>query len=83
MKVRNSNVLVKREEAETVTKAGIMLVQDSTKKPLKGTVVSKGMEVEDLDVGDEILFDRYATFQEYEGYIILNEADILLVLNKD
>lgn len=86
-------VLVKRIEAETKTKGGIIIPDSNKEKPSEGEVIAVGTghrssdgNVRPLDVkkGDRVLFSKYAgTEIKIEGvdYLIMREDDILGVLD--
>ncbi|MBF0312360.1 MAG: co-chaperone GroES [Oligoflexia bacterium] len=86
-------VLVKRVEAETKTKGGIIIPDSTKEKPSEGEVVAVGSghrssdgSIRALDVkkGDRILFSKYAgTEIKIEGtdYLIMREDDILGVID--
>lgn len=85
----NDLVLVKRDNVETKTKTGILLVEGSQEKPQKGTVIAvgKGRILNDgtlvpLEVkeGDNIIFGKWTGSEltiEGESFIIMKETDIL------
>jgi chaperonin GroES len=85
-------ILVKRVEAETKTKSGIVLPDSAKEKPKRGTIVSLG-EGKRLDngqlapftvkKGDEILFTSYAGTEiklDGEELLIMTEDDVLAVV---
>ena len=61
MKVKpiGERVLVKREEAEKTTAGGIILQVETQERPAQGEVIAVG-EVESVQVGDTVIFGRYA-----------------------
>lgn len=85
-------VVVRRLEAETTTKGGIIIPDKSAEKPTQGEVVAVGDgaltdtgELKQLAVkqGDRILFGQYSGTQvkiEGEELLIMKEADILAVV---
>lgn len=94
MKVRplGDKVLVKRVEAETTTKGGIVLPDTAKEKPKRGKIVAVGAgkilpdgTKSELQVkkGDEVLFTSYAGTEikvEAEEYLIMDESDILAII---
>ncbi len=87
----NDKILVKRVEAESKTKSGIVLPDTAKEKPQEGEVVAvgPGRLSEDgkrippeLKVGDIVIYAKYGG-TEYKvddvEYIILRESDILAV----
>ncbi|EQB90378.1 10 kDa chaperonin [bioreactor metagenome] len=84
-------VVIKRLEAEEMTKSGIVLPGASKEKPQEAEVVAvgpggfvDGKEVKmELKVGDKVLFSKYSGSEiKFEGteYIILRQDDILAVI---
>lgn len=95
--VRGNKLLVKPREIDTVTKSGIVLVQDTTEKEamadMFGTVIGVGAmcwvdEVEPrCAVGDYIIHARYAgeLFRGNDGvrYRLINARDVIAVKDND
>ena len=87
-------VIVKRLEAETKTKGGIVLPDSAKEKPKRGKIVAVG-EGKRLDsgelvkpavkVGDEVLFSSFAGTEvtvDGEELLIMTQDDILAVVKK-
>jgi chaperonin GroES len=90
----HDKVIVKRLEAETKTKGGIVLPDSAKEKPKRGKIVAVG-EGKRLDngqlvkpsvkVGDEVIFSSYAgtEFRVHdEEVLIMGQDDILAILRK-
>jgi len=87
-------VVVRRLEAESTTKGGIIIPGSAAEKPNQGEVVAVGPgalldsgEVRPLSVavGDRVLFGKYAPNQieiDGEELVILKESDILAVIEE-
>ena len=88
----NDRILVKRIEAEEVTKGGIIIPDNAKEKPMQGIVMAVGEgkhldngQVRPLEVkeGQTIFFRKYAgteiTFDGTE-HMILREDEVLAVL---
>jgi len=86
-------ILVKRVEAETKTKSGIVLPDSAKEKPKRGTVLAVG-DGKRLDngtrapfsvkKGDEIIFTSYAGSEikvDGEELMIMTEDDILAIVD--
>src|SRR5271156_6418178 len=85
-------ILVKRVEAETKTKSGIVLPDTAKEKPKRGKVLSigDGKRLENgerapfsVKKGDEVIFASYAGTEiklDGEELIIMGEDDILAVV---
>jgi chaperonin GroES len=86
-------ILVKRVEAETKTKSGIVLPDSAKEKPKRGKVIAVG-DGKRLDngerapfsvrKGDEVLFTSYAGTEikvDGEELLIMAEEDVLAVVD--
>ena len=86
------NILVKRVNAQTVSKGGIVIPESATEKPKEGNIIavgdgrilSNGKRTEfQVKVGDKVLFSSYAGSEfkiEGEEYLIMSEEDILAII---
>lgn len=85
-------ILVKRLEAESKTKSGIVLPDSAKEKPKRGTIISLG-DGKRLDngerapfnvkKGDQVIFTSYAGTEikiDGEELMIMSEDDILAVV---
>ncbi len=94
LKIRplSDKIVVKRVEAESKTKGGIVLPDTAKEKPKEGVVVSVGtgkllengnraeFQVKEKD---RIIFSSYAGTEvkvEGEDYLVLSEDDVLAVI---
>ena len=86
LEVFGARVLATRYQSETV---GRLVVPEYTKQvSTRGTVIAIGDKCENTEVGDDIIFGRYAPFElptdtheDLRGIpklLIMNEEDILL-----
>jgi chaperonin GroES len=85
-------ILVKRVEAETKTKSGIVLPDSAKEKPRRGKILSvgDGKRLENgerapfhVKKGDEVIFASYAGTEikvDNEELLILSEDDVLAVV---
>jgi len=85
-------ILVKRVEAESKTKSGIVLPDSAKEKPKRGTILAlgDGKVLENgekakftVKKGDEVLFTSYAGTElkiDGEEVLIMSEDDILAVV---
>lgn len=94
MKIRPlaDKVLIKRLEAETTTKGGIVLPDSAKEKPRRGKVISlgdgklldNGQRSEfQVKKGDLVLFSPYGGTEikvDGEELLIMDESDIMAVL---
>ena len=94
LKIRplGEKVLIRRLEAEEVTRGGIVLPDTAKEKPQKGTVLALGdgkllddgtrAEFE-VKKGDKVLFASYGGTEVKVGrqeYLLIDESDILAIL---
>ena len=94
MKIRplHDRVVIRRLEEETTTKGGIVIPDTATEKPSRGKVLAVGpgklldnndVRPVDLQVGDEVLFGKYAGTEvkiDGEDLIVMREDDIMGVI---
>ena len=92
VKPLGDKILVKRLEAQEVTKGGIVLPDSAKEKPKEGKVVEvgPGKVLDDgtrgsmqIKKGDRILFTSYAGTEikvDGEEYLIMSEDDVLAVV---
>lgn len=80
-------VLIEPTAAEEVTLGGIIIPDTAKEKPLKGKIIAVGDGTKDepmvLNVGDQVLFGKYAgTELELEGvkYLMMRQNDVLAVI---
>ena len=88
----HDKILVERDEAETVTSAGIYLPESSTEKPQFATVLAVGEGTLNdagdripLDVkpGDRIILSKWGGTElklDGEEYLIINASDVLAIV---
>lgn len=74
-------VLIKQTEQEEVTKSGIILTGSETKEqPTTGDVIAVGNGIEEIKVGDKIIYEKYTGTEVKDGditYLILDIDNIL------
>ena len=91
LKPLQNRVVIKFEEAEEKTKAGIILTASAQEKPQIAEVISVGNgKVEDgklipmsVKVGDKVIASKYAgTSVKMDGneYVVVSEDDILAIV---
>ncbi len=88
----NDKIVVKRLEAEAMTKGGIVLPDNAKEKPREGKVVSigEGKILKDgsrakiqVKKDDRIIFSSYAGTEvkmEGEEFLIMSEDDVLAIV---
>ena len=91
MKIRplQDRIVVKRLEAESKTKGGLIIPDTAKEKPIEGKVVAVGngkvlkdgkVRPVDVKVGDIVLFGKYTGSEvklDGEEHVILREDDVL------
>ena len=92
VKPLGDKILVKRLEAQEVTKGGIVLPDTAKEKPKEGKVIEigPGKVLDDgsrgklqVKKGDRILFTSYAGTEikiDSEEYLVMSEDDVLAVV---
>jgi chaperonin GroES len=88
MKVIGNKILVEPIQSENKTEGGIILTTVDNSKPLTGivTLVGNGTSEEkmEIEIGNVVMFSKSAGFPikvENKDYLILRQAEILIVLN--
>jgi len=77
-------VLVERTEVENKTASGIIIPDNAKEKPQTAKVVAVGDKVEDVRVGDTIMFEQYRGTElklEEQEYLILNIENVIGILD--
>ena len=94
IKPLEDRILVEPQDAEQVTKSGLVIPDTAKEKPQEGKVIATGPgRIDDngnrvpLDVAvdDVVIFSKYGgTEVKYDGreYLLLNARDILAVVSK-
>ncbi|MDB5656200.1 MAG: chaperonin Cpn10 [Tardiphaga sp.] len=89
----HDRVVVKRIDAETKTKGGIIIPDSAREKPQEGEVIGVGpggrdeagkLIPIDIKVGDKVLFGKWSGTEiklDGEELLIMKESDIMGVLN--
>ena len=76
-------VLIKSDDAEDVSAGGIYIPPIGQETPSKGTIMAIGPKVEDIVLGDYVVYGKYAgTVVQIDGeeFVILEEENVLGVL---
>ena len=86
-------VLIRRTEAETTTKGGILLPDSAKEKPKEGKIVAVGRgrlldngkhAALTVKKGDRVIFSSYAGTEvkiEGEDYMLMGEDEVLAVIH--
>jgi chaperonin GroES len=77
-------VLIKKDEVEKKSAGGIILQEESQELPVQGKVVGVGSFVYDINVGDIVIFGRYAGNHRIdvgdEVFHVVDTSDIKAVI---
>ena len=77
-------VLIKRKPEMTQTTGGIFIPDSATEKPMEGTILAIGDEVEKVKKGDKVLFAKFAgveiTENEEGMFLIMDEKQLLGII---
>ncbi len=86
MKIKplGKRILIKQTEQEEVTKSGIVLPGTASKeKPIIGKVLAVGKKIEEVSVGDKVIFEKHAGTEVKDGeetYLILEKDNVLAIV---
>ena len=86
MKIKplGKRILIKQTEQVEVTKSGIVLPGTASKeKPIIGEVLAVGKKIEEVSVGDKVIFEKYAGTEVKDGeetYLILEKDNVLAIV---
>ena len=78
-----NRVLVERVEDAKTTVSGIIIPDNAKEKPSRGTVIAVGGDVEQISVGDTVVFGKYSGNEiplEGTEYLILDADDIFGII---
>lgn len=81
MKPLGDKVLIKADKPEDKTKSGIYIQQDWKTIPPTGIVEAIGSDVTLVNVGDEVIFERYGSVILKDDMRLCKESHILAVIN--
>ncbi len=96
MKIRPlyDRIIVKRIEAETTSKGGIIIPDNAKEKPIEGEVIAVGngkilddgsVRALEVKAGDRILFGKYSGTEikvSGEEHLILREDEVLAIVER-
>lgn len=76
-------VVAQQEEAQTKTSSGLYLPDNAQEKPKIAKVLATGKKVEDLKVGDRVIyggFSNEAVKHDGEDYVLIKAENIYAVI---
>ena len=94
MKIRPlyDRIIVRRVEAETMTKSGLYIPDTAKEKPIEGEVIAVGngkpaddgsIRALEVKAGDRVLFGKYSGTEiklDGEEHLILREDEVLAII---
>tara|TARA_R110000868_G_scaffold65399_6_gene195659 strand:- start:19415 stop:19684 length:270 start_codon:yes stop_codon:yes gene_type:complete len=86
IKPLDNRLVVIVDEVKEKTDSGILLSAENQKKQCRGVVMSIGPKIEDIKIGDYIMFPEYAgtiVYSDGEEYLILRETEIMGILEDE
>ena len=84
IKPLGKRILIKQTQQEEVTKSGIVLPGTASKeKPIIGEVLAVGRKIEEVKVGDKVIFEKYSGTEVKDGeetYLISEKDNVLAIV---
>ena len=83
LKPLGHKVVVERTQAVEKTAGGIVIPDTAKEKPEQGKVVAVGKDVEEIKVGDVIVFGNFAATEvkvDGKEYLIVREKEVFAVI---
>lgn len=84
LKPLGHKIVVERTQAVDKTAGGIVIPDTAKEKPEQGKVVAVGKDVEEIKVGDVIVFGNFAATEVKVGgneYLIVREKEVFAVVS--
>ncbi len=78
-----NRVLVERMEETQTTASGIIIPDNAKEKPSQGKIVAVGSDVEEINVGDSVVFGKYSGNEialDGTDYLIMDADDIFGII---
>jgi|TARA_R110002126_G_scaffold88260_3_gene211562 chaperonin GroES len=80
-------LLLKKWKVETKTAGGLYIPEIARKTEYKGTVVGKGKDVHEIDVGDIVQYAEHAMptpmMHQNEEHLLVQEGDVFAIVRMD
>lgn len=83
IKPLDNRLIVQVDAVKEKTDSGILLSTENQKKQCRGVVTDIGPKIEDINIGDYVIFPEYAgtiVYTDGEEYLIMRETEVLAVL---
>ncbi|MDO8507063.1 MAG: co-chaperone GroES [bacterium] len=77
-------VVVERTQAVEKTAGGIVIPDTAKEKPEQGKVVAVGKDVEEIKVGDVIVFGNFAATEikvDGKEYLVVRQKEVLAIIS--
>ena len=78
---------LKKWKVETKTASGIIIPEIAQKKEFKGTVVGKGKDVHEIEVGDIVQYAEHAMptpmMHQNVEHLLVQEGDVFAIVRYD
>ena len=80
-------LLLKKWKVETKTASGIIIPEIAQKKEFKGTVVGKGKDVHEIEVGEIVQYAEHAMptpmMHQNVEHLLVQEGDVFAIVRYD
>lgn len=83
MRVLRDLVLIRADKPKDKTDSGILIVEEWHSLPPTGTVLAVGPKVEEVVVGDRVMFERYGSIIVNNDERLCQEKHIMGVFDED
>ena len=83
LKVRTDWLILEASPLEHTTDSGLVRPEAYEERSESGIIVAKGLGVGELNLGETVFFNKYATIKlvlGVEEYIVLKEEDVIAYL---
>lgn len=83
LKPLGHKIVVERTQAVDKTAGGIVIPDTAKEKPEQGKVVAVGKDVEEIKVGDVIIFGNFAATEvkvDGKEYLVVREKEVFAVI---
>tara|TARA_B100002003_G_C13783088_1_gene387677 strand:- start:325 stop:591 length:267 start_codon:yes stop_codon:yes gene_type:complete len=80
LKPKKDRLVIEAKKQKDITEGGIIIPDKAKERPHKAVVISIGPEVEDIVVGEKIIFSKYAgtvVKLDKKAFLIIREEDVI------
>ena len=85
IKPLDNRLVVQVDAVKEKTDSGILLSKENQEKQCRGVVTDIGPKIEDIKIGDYIMFPDYAgtiVYTDGQEYLILRETEIMAIIEE-